>query len=140
MAIDIYASSTLDGLEPEEQKLADLINNYRSQNGLPPIPLSRVLTIVANRHVLDLAENFVTPPSNLHSWSWGTFDLNNRATYPNMWEAPQRLGTGYPGYGYENAHGGSPGYVATADSAFDGWRNSSPPQTIFLIGWIRTIN
>jgi uncharacterized protein YkwD len=127
--VDIYAPSTLDGFESEEQKLYNLVNAYRQQNGLPAIPASKALTTVANRHVLDLAENV---QSVTHSWSDAPYDANNSSTWPNMWTAPQRFNTGYPGNGYENAHGGSNGYIATAESALNGWKNSPLHNAVIL--------
>ncbi|RMH73420.1 MAG: CAP domain-containing protein [Cyanobacteria bacterium J007] len=120
MAIDIYAPSEFDNLEPEEVKLFDLVNEYRAENGLPAIRLSKALTLVANRHVLDLAENIgrVT-----HDWSDASFSNN-----PNvMWNAPQRFNTDYPGLGYENVMGypGFNGPDMTAEVALDGWKNST---------------
>jgi uncharacterized protein YkwD len=58
-------------LSPEERRLAGLINDYRVQNGLKPLPISGALTAVARAHVHDLHEN---PPArksgcNAHSWS-----------------------------------------------------------------------
>jgi len=132
MAVNIYASSSLDGIEAEELKLYNLVNQYRAENGLPAIPLSKALTTVANRHVLDLADNlgFLT-----HAWSDAAYDGNNPATWPNMWTAPQRFNTGYPGKGYENAFGGSGGYVATAADALNGpygWKNSPLHNQVIL--------
>jgi hypothetical protein len=49
-----------------------------------------------------------------------------------MWKAPQRLGTAYQGYGYENAHGGTGGYQATADSALESWQSSSAHNAVIL--------
>lgn len=118
-----------DGLEPEEQKLYNLINEYRAANGLPAIPLSPSLNLVANRHVLDLDKNI----GNLtHGWSDCPYNASNGSTYSCMWNAPQRLGTAYEGYGYENAHGGSGGYRATAQSAFRSWRGSSAHNAVIL--------
>src|SRR4028118_2246990 len=100
MTVDIYASSPQDGLESEEVKLINLINEYRAQNGLPSISKSKALTTVANRHVLDLAENLgqVT-----HSWSDSPYDrINNPQA---IWDAPKRFKTNYPGIGYENVTG-----------------------------------
>lgn len=118
-----------DGLNVEEQRLYELINEYRAQYGLPSIPLSLSLNLVANRHVQDLDKNIneVT-----HAWSDCPYDSSDRFTYPCMWNAPQRLGTSYPGYGYENAHGGSGGYEATAESAFQSWRGSSAHNAVIL--------
>lgn len=134
MSVDIFSSSPLDGLESEEFKLLNLVNEYRMQNGLAPIPASKALTTVANRHVQDVAENLqitVGDSRNPHSWSWGPFDLSDSSTYPNMWEAPQRLNTGYPGIGYENF------YLTTANSidaedALEAWKNSPGHNSVIL--------
>jgi len=53
-----------DGLDALEIELAKQINDYRVQNGLPVIPLSSALSLVANRHVRDLAMNI-----GRHDWS-----------------------------------------------------------------------
>ena len=127
--MNIYSSSPLDGLESEEIKLYNLVNQYRNQNGLASIPVSKALTIVANRHVIDLAENIGTLT---HSWSDAPYDANSPSTYSSMWKAPQRLNTGYLGNGYENAFGGSGGYVATATDAFNGWKNSPAHNSVML--------
>ncbi len=129
MATDIYASSSLDGFEAEEQKLYNLVNQYRAENGLPAIPASKALTTVANRHVLDLAENIGTVT---HTWSDAFYDSSNPNTWSSMWDAPQRFNTGYPGIGYENVHGGSGGYIATAESALNGWKNSPLHNDVIL--------
>ena len=56
------------------------------------------LSLVANRHVRDLAMNI---GRLTHDWS------NCAMTDSNcMWKAPQRLGTSYPGNGFENAYSG----------------------------------
>src|ERR1700740_3022926 len=44
-----------DDLDALEIELAKQINDYRLQNSLPAIPLSPALSLVANRHVRDLA-------------------------------------------------------------------------------------
>jgi uncharacterized protein YkwD len=48
-----------------------------------------------------------------------------------MWLAPKRLGTGYPGYGYENAFG-SYGVNASPQSAFNAWKNSPGHNAVIL--------
>lgn len=58
-------------LNEEEQRLYELIMEYRAANGLNSIPLSPKLTRVAQLHAKDLAEHY-DPKSgqcNLHSWS-----------------------------------------------------------------------
>jgi hypothetical protein len=117
-----------DGLEPEESKLHQLVNQYRIQNGLPRIPLSKSLTLVANRHARDLAENigFLT-----HGWSDCSYDPGQSHTWSCMWNAPQRLGTKYPGRGYENGYGSSQGHV-TAASALESWKKSTLHNAVIL--------
>lgn len=129
MTVNIYIPSELDGFEAEERKLYDLTNEYRAENGLSPIPASKALTLVANRHVLDLTENI---GSLTHAWSDAPYDGSNPDTWPSMWTAPQRFNTGYPGNGYENAHGGAGGYIATAENALNGWKNSSAHNAVIL--------
>ena len=116
-----------DALEPEEEKLYRLINDYRAQNKLPPIPRSPALNLVANRHVHDLASNL---RKLTHSWSNCPYNASDRATYPCMWEAPKRLHTNYPGMSYENAHFKSGG--ATAETALSSWQNSDAHKAVIL--------
>jgi Cysteine-rich secretory protein family len=118
-----------DGLEPEERRLYELINQYRAQNGLPSISISPSLTLVANRHVQDLERNI---KDLTHGWSNCPYDASDSDTYSCMWDAPQRLDTPYQGYGYENAHGGSGGYRATAMSALESWQGSSAHNAVIL--------
>lgn len=129
MAVNIYAAFPDDGIEPEEQKLYDLINQYRAQNGLSSVPLSSALSLVANRHVHDLTDN-VHSTSSMHSWSDAPYDSANPSTYPAMWTAPQRFSTGYTNYGYEIAYWNSGG--ATASAALQGWQNSSGHNDVIL--------
>jgi len=120
MPVNIYNPFPDDGLEPEEQVLYDLVNQYRAQNGLAAIPLSKALTLVANRHVHDLTDNI---RSLTHSWSDAVYDINNSATWSASMAAPQRLGTGYTGNGYENAYWSS-GNAKGAD-ALALWKTDS---------------
>ncbi|KAM3097369.1 CAP domain-containing protein [Phormidesmis sp. 146-35] len=117
-----------DDLEPEEAKLHQLVNQYRAQHNLPPIPLSKSLTLVANRHAQDLAENL---DKLTHSWSNCAFDAHDAQTYPCMWSAPQRLKTAYPSYGFENAYI-SYGENVTAEKAFKGWQDHTAHNDVML--------
>lgn len=116
-----------DEIQPEEEKLYRLINEYRADHGLPPIPLSPALTQVANRHVLDLAHNvgYLT-----HGWSDCPYHPTQPATYACMWNAPQRLETAYPGSGYENAYIGPRG--ATASAVLGTWQQSHLHRAVIL--------
>ena len=131
MSVDIYSSFSTDGLESEEIQLLNLVNEYRAENGLPPIPPSKGLTTVANRHTIDLAENIgqVT-----HTWSDAVYDSSNSNTWSAMWSAPQRFNTGYPGNGYENivGYGGFDTPDMTAETALEEWKNSPLHNDVIL--------
>lgn len=116
-----------DGQEPEEARLHELVNQYRAEQGLAPIPRSPSLDLLANRHVLDMALNI---GQLTHSWSNCVYDPSDRTTLNCSSRAAQRLGTSYPGKAYENAHYNARG--ATATSALRGWQNS-PPHNALLI-------
>lgn len=49
--------------------LAEKINQYRAEQGLPPIPISNAMTSVAQAHVNDLENTPLIEGCNLHSWS-----------------------------------------------------------------------
>jgi uncharacterized protein YkwD len=117
-----------DAVDSDETTLYTLVNEYRAEKGLPKISLSPALSIVANRHVRDLHENIGTLT---HSWSNCSYDSNNSETYSCMWEAPQRLGTSYPGNGYENAYGTS-GFQVIPSTAFESWKKSDSHNDVIL--------
>ncbi len=48
-----------------------------------------------------------------------------------MWIAPQRLGTKYPGRGYENGYVSLQGKV-TAVSALESWKKNAPHKAVIL--------
>ena len=113
-----------DGMEPEEAKLIELINQYRVQNKLSPIPASKSLTLVANRHIRDMAENI---GRLTHSWSDCSIESKG---WLCLWEAPKRLGTVYPGYGYENAYWSSS--EAKAEGTLESWKNDPPHNSVIV--------
>lgn len=93
-------------ISESEWKLYRMINEYRHQYDLPPIPLSRSLSYVANTHVKDLF--FHHPdiePCNFHSWSekgsWKPFCYPGDEDKKNsVWDKPKEL-SDYPGKGFE---------------------------------------
>ncbi len=94
----------------DEVRLAERVNQYRDSLGLPRVPLSASLTIVAKTHALDLERH---PPNwtscNAHSWSksgpWTAvcYDGSMKAA-EKMWSKPAEL-TAYQGRGYEIVYG-----------------------------------
>ncbi|MCF3933490.1 hypothetical protein L1787_08710 [Acuticoccus sp. M5D2P5] len=132
--VDIYKPSSDDHLSLDELSLYRLMMDYRAENGLPAIPLSKGLTTVAGRHALDTVENergYVG-----HNWSDAPYDSADPDTYPNMWEAPQRLGTNYPGYGFEISTGylGNAifNYDATPEGSLANWQGSPGHNAVIL--------
>jgi uncharacterized protein YkwD len=127
-------------LTSEEQKLYDLLMDYRKSKNLPSIALSSSLTIVAQTHAKDLAlNNPVKGRCNAHSWSdqgdWTeccyTSDHKNAEC---MWSKPAEL-TNYTGAGYEIAARyitKDPTIKMTAKEAIAGWKKSSGHNMVIL--------
>lgn len=125
MPVDITRPTAHDALSLEELALYHLMMDYRAGLGLSAIPLSKGLTATAGRHVLDTRENIwatgmVLPPgANLHSWSDAPY-FSDHSQAQVMWDAPERIGTGYTGNGYEIS---AAGYGSIA-AALAGWQGS----------------
>jgi hypothetical protein len=105
-------------LSSEEELLYNLIMEYRRENGLPPIPLSKSLTFVAQTHAKDLdTPGVVTGNCNGHSWSangnWKSCCYTADHAKPHcIWDKPRELTcvsdnglTCYRGNGFEIADG-----------------------------------
>lgn len=131
MSVDIYSSNAQDKLSLDELTLYHQIMEYRGEQGLSSIPLSKALTTTAGRHVVDTRENIwgenVSLPdgANLHSWSDAYYYADGSAPEA-MWEAPQRLETGYETAGYEITGAG----YADSAAALEGWKDSDAHNDI----------
>ncbi len=131
----ITLTSYSQSLTDEETKLYNLIMEYRKANGLPSIPISPSLTLVAQTHVKDLQQNHPdSEPCNMHSWSskgnWTPCCYTpDHAHAQCMWNKPREL-TLYKGNGYEIAHWSS--YNVTAEDALENWKNSSGHNAVIL--------
>ncbi len=126
-------------LSSEEQKLVQLINDYRNANGLPTVPVSKSLTAVSQWHTIDLRENSPAGGAcNRHSWSGARPDLwtavcytANHANASGMWYKPREITNGaYLDNGFENIYWHSS--AATAQGAFTGWKNSTGHRETIL--------
>ena len=122
-------------LTAQEKVLYDMIMEYRKEKGLPNIPISKSLTLVAQTHAKDLQDNNpVTRRCNLHSWSGkGSW---SRCCYTEdhkkarcMWDKPKEL-TNYQGNGYEIAHWHS--LAATPISSLGGWKKSKGHNMLLI--------
>lgn len=122
----------------------DQINLYRNQNGLPDVPVSFSLTLVAQWHVIDLFENNPATGSdhgyqcNMHSWSNQKPNLWNAVCYTGdhmyasgMWNKPREITNNvFSGNGYENAFWTSG--TITASIILNGWKNSPNHNAVIL--------
>jgi len=111
----------------EEMRLSVLINNYRRQHNLPPVPLSKSLSYVARQHVIDLQDNVKTLT---HAWSSCEYKNNDASTYNCMWLKPREL-TSYTAYGYECAYSNFP-HNANADEALNTWKRSPGHNNVII--------
>ncbi|MBL6446884.1 CAP domain-containing protein [Fulvivirga sp. 29W222] len=113
----------------EEQKLYNIINEYRAKKKLKPIPFSAKLTKVAQIHAKDLSDYYNFDPSNEcnpHSWSkngmWSSCCYTNDHKMAKcMWDKPKEIAA-YDSPGYEIAYYSSVG--ANAEEGLQGWQKS----------------
>jgi len=122
-------------LSTEEQELYDLIMEYRAENSLPSIPVSRSLTYVAQVHCWDVETNSPDEGScNLHSWSsagsWSACCYTSDHSQAScMWDKPKEM-TSYPSNGYEISYWSSGS--ASAQGALNGWKSSSGHNAVII--------
>jgi uncharacterized protein YkwD len=147
LLISLNLKATSQVLNTEEQELYRIMMNYRSQHGLPSIPFSKSLTIVAQTHVRDLYKN--TPDKgicNMHSWSsngpWtGCCYTPDHAQANCMWSKPREL-TSYKGNGFEIAcstrTSDNSDYNITANEALESWKGSPGHNQVIINGDIWT--
>jgi hypothetical protein len=132
----VAQTSAGECLSENEATLADLLNDYREQQGLARVPVTVSLTAVAQWHAWDLGVN--SPQGgqcNLHSWSDGG-DLwsavcytDDHANASGMWIKPNEITGGiYTSAGYEIAYAGS----SNPQSALNAWKSSPPHNDVIL--------
>ncbi len=114
-------------ISEEEMRLYVLINDYRRQRRLPPVPLSKSLSYVARQHVVDLQYNV---KKVTHSWSRCRYKSGNQRTYDCMWLKPREL-TSYNSYGYECVYGTTHEYAGAKD-ALETWKKSPNHNNVII--------
>lgn len=104
-----FLSATAQSLSEKEGELFALINAYRAEKNLSPVPFSPSLTEVAQIHAKDLSEQNPDKSDrcNMHSWSkkgkWTPCCYTrDHAEAACMWKKPSEL-TDYQGDGFEIA-------------------------------------
>lgn len=117
-----------DDVNQTEQELYRIVNEYRGEHNLPPIPLSESLSIVANRHLLDITLNI---KSLTHGWSNCPYNIKDNNTWNCVFESPKRLKVDYSGKGFENLYRTSRG-SATPVSALEAWKKSTTHNALIL--------
>lgn len=123
-------------LSDAEAELLNLINQYRADNMLPPVPWSKSLTEVGQWHVWDLFTNHPEDDfnCNLHSWSdqgvWSPVCYTpDHANAAGMWNKPREITAGvYGSNGFEIAVEGT---VSPA-VALAIWQGSAPHNDVLL--------
>lgn len=117
-----------DATSADEEALLQIVNKYRAETGLPAVKLSSSLSMVGNRHLIDLIQNvkFFT-----HGWSNCPYDFNVEKTWPCVGDAPVRLNSGYKGEGFETLYKTAKGN-ATPDAALAAWKKSTLHNSIIL--------
>lgn len=132
--------SKAQNLTSEEQKLYNLIMEYRKSLGLPKIPLSKSLTFVAQTHTKDLVENKPDLGNcNAHSWyangNWTSCCYTpDHAQAKCMWNKPKEL-TNYTDIGFEIACGSNvccSDFKMTAEYAFNSWLKSPSHHAVMI--------
>lgn len=129
------------------QRIASLINAYRSEHNLPPIPYSESLTRVAEAHAMDMVgapdggasgsygQDARGLPCNSHSWSnrgaWTPVCYTSDHRYAGgMWNKPREIAPLYPFPGFEVGYWTS-GAVDPAQ-ALSTWRSSASHNAVIL--------
>ncbi|WP_417668839.1 CAP domain-containing protein [Roseibium sp.] len=103
---DLEEAPIISPVAVNHEAMLALLNDYRGQNGLPPLVLDETL----NRVSIDMARH-IAERDSMDTWAHSDFGLSQRlekAAYPN-YAGAENLGAGY----------------ASLTAAFDGWKGSS---------------
>lgn len=131
------APAPVGGVGPDALgiELADRINAYRESRGLPRIPRSRSLGLVAATHVRDQEQNHPdTGSCNQHSWSsagpWTSCCYTpDHAQAACMWKKPSEI-AGFRGSGYEISMKSSA--KVSPQDAVAGWQSSPAHHAVMI--------
>jgi len=116
--------------------LAEKINQYRTEQGLPAIPISNTMTAVAQSHVNDLENTPLIEGCTLHSWSdkgnWSHCCYTaDHAQVQCALDKPREISHNhYLSDGYEIVAQND--NFMTADQALQQWKESEAHNTAIL--------
>jgi len=138
--IEVQAQDQQSPLSDKEKQLADLVNEYRVDNGLPAVQITNSLTKVARTHITDLntyhpdTKNYGDGDCNTHSWSnqgdWTAVCYIDSAQQLQMHNKPSEITESYDSDGYEIASWSSS--EATPEGAINVWMSSSDHSDVIL--------
>ncbi|HVJ15106.1 MAG TPA: CAP domain-containing protein [Polyangiaceae bacterium] len=128
-------------IDPRGVDLANAINRYRAQNGLPAIPISKSLSRVADTHVRDLRDS-PKPAENCNGHSWSSRGpwtpccyTPDHAQAKCMWNKPAEIAQ-FRGTGFEITIGQpgevNAGVVLDSASAISAWQGSPLHNDVIL--------
>lgn len=126
---------------PASLTLCELVNAYRVEEGLAPIPISVALTTVAETHVKDLDDNpgTLTGNCNMHSWSDSNPSLYSGCCYtPDhaqaqcMWDKPKQITASWGANRYQESGFEISASTSNPASALDLWKGSSAHNAVIL--------
>ena len=122
----------------DETALAQLINQWRAQNGKAAVPLTKSLTLVAQWKIQDMASpNFPTSAGGCNSNSWSNDNptlysgccYTGSATAACMWNKPNQITQGiYAAFGYEIVATGA----TSIQNALNAWKGSTAHNDVLL--------
>ncbi len=114
-------------ISKDEKQLIQLINSYRRKKGLKSVPVSRAMSLVADKHVRELNDEI---KDLTHSWVDCQYKSSNPKTYECMWNKPKEI-AGYPDRGYECAFG-QWGASFSPEDVLKGWQDSKGHNQIIV--------
>lgn len=126
---------------PASLTLCDLVNEYRVEEGLAPIPISVALMTVAETHVKDLNDNpgTLTGNCNMHSWSDSNPSLYSGCCYtPDhaqaqcMWDKPTQITASWGANRYQQSGLEISASTSNPASALNLWKGSSAHNAVIL--------
>lgn len=134
MNTNIYENNSQDNINGEELQLISQINEWRLNNGLQELQISKTLSLVAGRKALDRYDNVRDFGPNdgsasAHGWSDQRFHANEPWTHNAVYDGARKFGIDYTVEAEVvtanlNVHDDGITDLIQAESAFGNWKLS----------------